>query len=252
MYEDHAVKMKTIARYLADKAFYSYASEPGGSYAVERQAAAILKKAMDHQLREDRHLTHHFLMEYLIFRLFLARYILKDYAQKYDGLLPIFGEFFRMECNLLNMVRSHAAAEDSLFGPLPDDWKRYTLFHIGKAYDRYEKIARKHEREEKDPRRAFLSAVRESLGAIREETDMALYPELFHFFMEESAGYADFLHKIYQQLLPEEIIIQQQPFLRSDLTRGTSGTYATAYRDLAYLTFALAGVVVMVLIQSGR
>lgn len=252
MQDDERSRMRAAARYMAGKAFYSYTAEPEGSYSIAEETAAVLRRAMDHHLREDRAVTHRFLMEYLIFRLFLIRYILKDYAQKYDGLIPIFRELLRIEGNLLNLAEAESGGKDGLYAPLPGDWKIYMLSTIARTYDRYEKIARKNEQHEKDPARAFQCTVRDILGTIREKTGIGMYPDLFHLFMEESWGYAAFLHESLRRMLPEEITIQSQPWLQNDLPRESAGACATEYRDLAYLTFALAGIVVIILAKFGR
>ncbi len=251
MGEDHREAMRMLARTLAGKAFYSYSSAPEGSFSLENRMTALLKAGGYRALREDQAVTHRFLMEYLIFRLFLVRYILKDYARKYDGLLPVFRELLTIEGNLLNLVREHCSGK-SLYAPLRDDWKVYMLCSMARTYDRYEKMAGKNERKEKDRTLAFLRTVRDVLGTIREETGMGLYPELFHFFMEESTGYANFLKDSFQRVLPEEIIYQDQPFTRNDFPRESAGACATEYKDLAYLTFALAGIVAALLAKFGR
>lgn len=252
MGEDHREAMRMLARTLAEKAFYSYSSAPEGSFSLENRMAALLKADGHCALREERAVTHRFLMEYLIFRLFLIRYILKDYARKYDGLLPVFRELLTIEGNLLNLVREHCGGEGSFYAPLKDDWKVYMLCSMAGIYDRYEKMAGKNERKEKDYTLAFLHTVRDVLGTIREETGMGLYPDLFHFFMEESTGYANFLKDSFQRVLPEEIIYQDRSFTRNDFSRESVGACATEYKDLAYLTFALAGIVAVILANFGR
>lgn len=249
---DHREAMKTLARTVAGKAFYSYSAAPEGSFSLENRMAALLTEAGYRAFRKDRTVTHRFLMEYLIFRLFLIRYILKDYARKYDGLLPVFRELLTIEGNLLNLARDYSGSADSFYRPLQDDWKVYMLCSIARTYDKYETIARKNEQKEKDRTLAFLCTVRDVLGTIREETGMALYPDLFHFFMEESAGYANFLKDSFHRALPEEIIYQDHPFTRQDFPRESAGACATEYRDLAYLTFALAGIVAALLANFGR
>lgn len=252
MGEDHREAMRMLARTLAGKAFYSYSSAPEGSFSLENRMTALLKAGGYGALQEDRKAAHRFLMEYLIFRLFLIRYILKDYARKYDGLLPVFRELLTIEGNLLNLAREHCGGESSLYAPLQDDWKVYMLCSMAGTYDRYEKIAGKNEQRERDHTLAFLCTVRDVLGTIREETGMGLYPDLFHFFMEESTGYANFLKDSFQRVLPEEIIYQDRPFTRNDFPRESAGACATEYKDLAYLTFALAGIVAALLANFGR
>ncbi len=249
---DHREAMKMLARTVAGKAFYSYSAAPEGSFSLENRMAALLKISGYKTLQDSPAVTHRFLMEYLIFRLFLIRYILKDYARKYDGLLLVFRELLTIEGNLLNLAREHSGGEGSLYRPLRDDWKVYMLCSMAQTYDRYEKMARKNEQKEKDGTLAFLCTVRDVLGTIREETGMGLYPELFHFFMEESTGYANFLKDSFQRVLPEEIIYQDHPFTRQDFPRESAGAFAAEYKDLAYLTFALAGIVAALLAHWGR
>ena len=82
---------------ICQRAFFSYMAKPQGSYGLHMIFRLFLKKKRIIMLERDRAGWCRFLADYAVLRLYIARFVLKDFARDYPTLLSIYAGFDRVE-----------------------------------------------------------------------------------------------------------------------------------------------------------
>ena len=77
----------------ARRAFYSYTAQPRGSYGLPLIFLKMLKAQMVITFEEDKERWRSFLCDYIVFRLYIAKYVLKSYARDYSPLTELYAGF---------------------------------------------------------------------------------------------------------------------------------------------------------------
>ena len=97
----------------ARRAFFSYTTEPEGSYSIHRVFIRFLEvNRMDMGQAEEPKAAA-FLTDYILLRIYVAKYVLAGYAETYAPLLDVFRGFEQVEKKFsLFMVRATAPGHD--------------------------------------------------------------------------------------------------------------------------------------------
>ena len=77
----------------ARRAFYSYTAQPRGSYGLPLIFLKMLKAQKVITFEEDKERWRSFLCDYIVFRLYIAKYVLKSYARDYSPLTELYAGF---------------------------------------------------------------------------------------------------------------------------------------------------------------
>lgn len=86
---DHSQYLTSMGITLCRRALFSYTSQPQGSYGLHVIFRKFVKEKKILMHDRDRDNWCAFLSDYIVFRLYIAKYILKDYAKDYTPLLHI-------------------------------------------------------------------------------------------------------------------------------------------------------------------
>ena len=98
---DHSQYLTSMGITLCRRALFSYTSQPQGSYGLHVIFRKFVKEKKILMHDRDRDNWCAFLSDYIVFRLYIAKYILKDYAKDYTPLLHIFEGIHQIEDCLL-------------------------------------------------------------------------------------------------------------------------------------------------------
>ena len=93
---------------ICQRAFFSYMAKPQGSYGLHMIFRLFLKKKRIIMLERDRAGWCRFLADYAVLRLYIARFVLKDFARDYPPLLSIYAGFDRVEKNFPEFLKKEA------------------------------------------------------------------------------------------------------------------------------------------------
>lgn len=94
---DHSQYLTSMGITLCRRALFSYTSQPQGSYGLHVIFRKFVKEKKILMHDRDRDNWCAFLSDYIVFRLYIAKYILKDYAKDYTPLLHIFEGIHQIE-----------------------------------------------------------------------------------------------------------------------------------------------------------
>lgn len=90
----------------ARRAFYSYTAQPRGSYGLPLIFLKMLKAQKVITFEEDKERWRSFLCDYIVFRLYIAKYVLKSYARDYSPLTELYSGFKDAEKDWPGFIRS--------------------------------------------------------------------------------------------------------------------------------------------------
>mgnify|MGYP000006572771 CR=1 FL=1 len=90
----------------ARRAFYSYTAQPRGSYGLPLIFLKMLKAQKVITFEEDKERWRSFLCDYIVFRLYIAKYVLKSYARDYSPLTELYAGFKDAEKDWPGFIRS--------------------------------------------------------------------------------------------------------------------------------------------------
>ena len=93
---------------ICQRAFFSYMAKPQGSYGLHMIFRLFLKKKRIIMLERDRAGWCRFLADYAVLRLYIARFVLKDFARDYPPLLSIYAGFDRVEKDFPEFLKKEA------------------------------------------------------------------------------------------------------------------------------------------------
>ncbi len=83
----------------ARRAFFSYTTEPEGSYSIHRVFIRFLEVNRMDMGQAEKPKAAAFLTDYILLRIYVAKYVLAGYAETYAPLLDLFRGFEKVEKN---------------------------------------------------------------------------------------------------------------------------------------------------------
>ena len=202
----------------ARRAFFSYTTEPEGSYSIHRVFIRFLEVNRMDMDQAEKPKAAAFLTDYILLRIYVAKYVLAGYAETYAPLLDLFRGFEKVE-------------------------KKFSLFMERET-------APGHGAERK-----FLPCiVDECLSTIAIRNEISLSAPSFWFFTREMNGYIRYLNRFYSGLIPPAIherikAPMMEEEIRSDADEESGGFN---YERAAYIIFAIAGVICALIAAGSR
>ncbi|WP_288178068.1 hypothetical protein, partial [Dialister sp. CAG:357] len=103
---DRRMYYKSAGLSVARRAFYSYTAQPRGSYGLPLIFLKMLKAQKVITFEEDKERWRSFLCDYIVFRLYIAKYVLKSYARDYSPLTELYAGFKNAEKDWPGFIRS--------------------------------------------------------------------------------------------------------------------------------------------------
>lgn len=109
----------------ARRAFFSYTTEPEGSYSIHRVFIRFLEVNRMDMGQAEKPKAAAFLTDYILLRIYVAKYVLAGYAETYAPLLDLFRGFEKVEKKFsLFMERETAPGHGAERKFLPPDLRR--------------------------------------------------------------------------------------------------------------------------------
>lgn len=152
----------------ARRAFFSYTTEPEGSYSIHRVFIRFLEVNRMDMDQAEKPKAAAFLTDYILLRIYVAKYVLAGYAETYAPLLDLFRGFEKVEKKFsLFMERETAPGHGAERKFLPPDLrKRYDERGMRKTIELFDNIAGRYEEREDTPERVMKCIVDECLSTI--------------------------------------------------------------------------------------
>lgn len=237
---------------VCQRAFFSYMAKPQGSYGLHMIFRLFLKKKRIIMLERDRASWCRFLADYAVFRLYIARYVLKDFARDYPPLLSIYTGFDKVEEDFPNFLKKEADPGRGVgdLSLLPDNLPYYySEEKIKAAHELFDHMADKAELKMDSPDAALKSFIEEALSYLCTKDKAPLYTPVFWFFSKETLAYAQYLAELYKGLIPESHYetLHARPYKEVEREEDT---FYTDYRLPAYILFFVAGLICVVLAKA--
>ena len=191
----------------ARRAFFSYTTEPEGSYSIHRVFIRFLEVNRMDMGQAEKPKAAAFLTDYILLRIYVAKYVLAGYAETYAPLLDLFCGFEKVEKKFsLFMERETAPSHGAERKFLPPDLRRrYDERGMRKTIELFDSISRRYEEREDTPERVMKCIVDECLSTIAIRNEISLSAPSFWFFTREMNGYIRYLNRFYSGLIPPAI-----------------------------------------------
>ena len=145
---------------ICQRAFFSYMAKPQGSYGLHMIFRLFLKKKRIIMLERDRAGWCRFLADYAVLRLYIARFVLKDFARDYPPLLSIYAGFDRVEKDFPEFLKKEADPGRGVgdISLLPDNLPfLYSEEKIKVCHELFDHMAAKAERKLDKPDKILTS-----------------------------------------------------------------------------------------------
>ena len=186
----------------ARRAFFSYTTEPEGSYSIHRVFIRFLEVNRMDMGQAEKPKAAAFLTDYILLRIYVAKYVLAGYAETYAPLLDLFRGFEKVEKKFsLFMERETAPGHGAERKFLPPDLRRrYDERGMRKTIELFDSISRRYEEREDTPERVMKCIVDECLSTIAIRNEISLSAPSFWFFTREMNGYIRYLNRFYSIL----------------------------------------------------
>lgn len=237
---------------ICQRAFFSYMAKPQGSYGLHMIFRLFLKKKRIIMLERDRAGWCRFLADYAVLRLYIARFVLKDFARDYPPLLSIYAGFDSVEKDFPEFLKKEADPGRGVgdISLLPDNLPfLYSEEKIKACHELFDHMAAKAERKLDNPDEILKSLITESLSYLCTRDKAPLYTPVFWFFSKETLAYAQYLSELYKGLIPESHYenLHARPYQEVEREEDT---FYTDYRLPSYILFFLAGLIFLVLAKA--
>ena len=234
---------------LSQRAFFSYTAKPQGSYGLHMIFRQFLKKKRIVMRDSDHEGWCRFLADYALFRLYIARFLLKDYARDYPPLLSIYAGFDRVNRNFPRFLQKEADPGRGVgdISLLPDRMETfYSEEKTESLMNLFNTMEEKAEHSEANPHAVLKSLITQGLSFLSSRNKVPLYTPVFWFFSRETLDYARYLSDFYKGLIPESFYedITVRPYEESERREDD---FYTDYRLLAYIFFFVAGLICLIL-----
>lgn len=202
---DHDLYLKSMGNTVSQRAFFSYMAQPQGSYSLHMIFRQFLKQRRI--VMQDRERAHwkSFLADYVLFRLYIARHVLKGYASDYAPLLHLYRGFDEVDENFPDLLMKEAdpgrgVGDISLLPDNPE--KDYTREKIKNLQEKFDYMAGQSELKGKGRDETLKLLVTEGLSYLAQKDKVPLYTPIFWFFVKETLYYARYLSDFYKGLIP--------------------------------------------------
>lgn len=201
---DFSLYMENAGATAGMRALFSYMTEPQGSYYLPMIFSNVLKKKKISFAGEEKHRWNNFLADYFVFRLFIARHVLKTYAAEYTPLLYAFRGISKLEENFPKFLQPDRFRKDSkiLLSLSDADLSAYTPERIAGYHRFFEEISKKAELRFNEPDRVLKAITEEALTSLSRKNGVFLYAPVLWFFDRETKDYAAYLSSFFQGFIP--------------------------------------------------
>ncbi len=185
-------------------AFFSYTMEPQGSYSIYRILARFLQDNHIEVTDENKEKVLFFLSDYVLLRIYVAKYILAGYAGEYTPLLHLFDGFKKVEQDFAFFMEEESVPGRSVEAQfLPPHFKEvYNERKLQESLEFFDGIAKRYEEREPDLDKRLKCIVDECLSRISIRNDVSVSTRTFWFLSTEMGGYEAYLKKLYAGLIP--------------------------------------------------
>lgn len=240
----------------ARRAFFFYTTEPEGSYSIHRVFIRFLEVNRMDMGQAEKPKAAAFLTDYILLRIYVAKYVLAGYAETYAPLLDLFRGFEKVEKKFsLFMERETAPGHGAERKFLPPDLRRrYDERGMRKTIELFDSISRRYEEREDTPERVMKCIVDECLSTIAIRNEISLSAPSFWFFTREMNGYIRYLNRFYSGLIPPAIHERIKAPMMEEETRSDADEESGGfnYERAAYIIFAIAGVICALIAAGSR
>lgn len=246
--------MESMGVRAARRAFFSYTTEPEGSYSIHRVFIRFLEVNHIDVKQADEPKAIQFLTDYILLRIYVAKYVLAGYAKTYAPLLHLFRGFEKVEKKFsIFMERETAPGHGAEREFLPPDLrKRYDDTGLHRTIELFDIIAKRYEERRETPERIMKCMVDECLSTIAIRNEISLSAPSFWFFTEEMNGYIRYLNRFYSGLIPPAIYERVKAPVMKEGTEDAEESSGFNYGMAAHIIFAIAAVIGVLLIVSSR
>lgn len=241
----------TTGKALLQRAFFSYSVTPQGSYSMLTIFRQLIRKKRIPLGEKDPENWRRFLSDYMVFRLYVARFVLKSYARLYPPLLAMYKGFDDIEKHFPPFLQAEGdpSKKKEDLSLLPSDSAHlYTEKAMETYYETFNRMALKAEKKYDDEGHALKSFTSEALSYLSRKNKVPLYTPIFYFFSTETMAYARYLSESYEKSIPpsfsEEI---GNPSYEED---EEEDTFYTTYRLPACITLFVA-ILIAIVVYKG-
>ena len=249
---DRSSYLESMGITISRRALFSYTTQPQGSYGLHVIFNQFLKEKKIAQFDRDKDHWCTFLADYIVFRLYIAKYILKDYAKDYTPLLKIFKGIQQVENDFPAFFKEEAdpgrGVGDSAFLPshLAAD---YTVSKMDQFYDMFNSISLEMENKPLDRNRQLKGIITAGLSALAKKNHIPLYSPIFWFFSQEPLSYGKYLADFYKGLIPDEFYetVRARPY---EAVKKKDDPFYDNYHLPAFIAIFVAGLLLIVLLQT--
>ena len=230
----------------ARRAFFSYTMEPEGSYGIHVIFEKFLKDKKI-EIPEGKYpLIITFLADYILLRIYVARYVLGRYAKDYTPLLELYKGFEKGEADFAGFMSEEAAPGRSVemrFLP-PDLENMYSEERMREQLSFFHERAKIYEGRDMTDDKRVKCIIDDCLSRIAAEDGVNLSMPSFWFFSREGILYARYLNEFYKGLIPSAYYdaVNLAPDAAEE-TVEAPGIHGVKYSTLALVFVALAAVV---------
>ena len=250
---DHSQYLTSMGITLCRRALFSYTSQPQGSYGLHVIFRKFVKEKKILMHDRDRDNWCAFLSDYIVFRLYIAKYILKDYAKDYTPLLHIFEGIHQIEDAFPAFFREEAdpgrAVGDQSFLP-PDLDTRYRAEAMDHFYNIFNAVSTQMEEKPLERNQRLKSIITSCLTILSEKNHVPLYTPIFYFFSQETLRYAQFLADFCKGLIPDEFyeVMHAMPY---QAVKKEEDPFYTSYHLPACIAIFVSLLLFFVLCEGG-
>ena len=209
--------LKSMGITLCRRALFSYTAEPQGSYGLHVIFRRFLKENKITLFESEKENWSSFLSDYILFRLYIAKYVLRDYAKDYSPLLPIFKGIQQVEGRFADFFREESdpgrAVGDMSF--LPEKLSElYSGKRMDMYYETFNNLAKKMENKPLNRNHKLKEIITAGLSELSKRNHIPLYSPVFWFFSRETALFAQYLSSFYKGLIPDEFyeVMHARPY----------------------------------------
>ncbi len=234
---------------LCRRALFSYTTEPQGSFGLHVIFRRFTKAKKITLFEGEKEAWSIFLADYIVFRLYVAKYVLKDYAKDYSPLLHIFKGIHKVEAHFPEFFQEESdpgrAVGDMSF--LPEHLgELYSTERMESYYEIFNGIATKLEMKPLDQNRKLKELITAGLSELAKRNRIPLYSPVFYFFSRETALYAQYLSSFYKGLIPAEFYEGMAATPYRPVEKKEDPFY-TSYHLPAFIAIFVSALLLMVL-----
>lgn len=247
---DRMMIMKNAGVTAARRALFSYMTEPRGSYYLPMIFSNLVRKKKFVFSEADKQKWNGFLADYIVFRFYIARHVLKDFAKDYTALLQVFTGIQHLERHFSELLSPPEGIDETrrpLFSLTEEIKERYTEPYIKECYEYFDEIAAKAEAKWDEKPKILKMIISEVLSYLCNKNKVPLYTPIFWFFDQETVLYADYLSSFFGGLIPEEIKeLQNMTYDEEE----EEDDFYTGYKLPALISLFIASILLVIMLKA--